>query len=243
MSTTVFDVLSIDRQHSRWETRLEALTPFERHGDLFFKRDDYFAPLGYGGINGAKVRQLTWLTERYLASVKGRRDARPGLLYAGSVKSPQIGRVPAVAKHFGLPSVIVLGSALQTAVRHENVSIAAQFGADFIKAPAPYNPALQSCAKRLLEHSQYKDYYQVEYGLSVEGSPERIESFYRFCAEQVRNLPDEVETLFVPAGSCNTTGLDPLRCGALPPETSEAGHPHRDRTDACGLVRTAPLAA
>jgi hypothetical protein len=203
MNQTIFPVLSIDRARVHWEDFLETLTPVEKVGSMYFKRDDFFAPLGYGGINGAKVRQLTWLTLRYIEAAK--KNASLGLLYAGSVRSPQIGRVPAVAKHFGLPSAIVLGSALQTAIRHENVAIAARFDAAFLKAPAPYNPSLQATAKKLLSEPAYRDYYQVEYGLSVEGSPERIESFYRFCSEQVRNLPDDVETLIVPAGSCNTT--------------------------------------
>lgn len=204
MGQTIFPVLSLDRSLVRWEEQASNLTPFEQHEGLFFKREDYFAPLGYAGINGAKVRQLAWLlVNDYLPRVPP--GGNPGLIYAGSVRSPQIGRVPTVAKHFGLPSIIVLGSHVSTAVKHENVAIAARMGAEFVKAPAPYNPSLQATARKLLAEPAWKDYYQVEYGLSVEGTPERIEAFYRFASGQVSNLPDDVETLLVPAGSCNTT--------------------------------------
>lgn len=198
---TVFPSLSLDRKKVQWEGFLETLTPVERRGDLYFKREDFFAPLGYGGINGAKVRQIVWIVERYLKeSAKGTR----GLLLAGSVRSPQLGRVATVAKHFGIPCQLVIGTTLQSAYpKHENVRIAANLGASFHSIKIAYNPAIQKAARDL--HAKMPGFYLMEYGLSVEGTPERIEGFYRFCSEQVRNLPEEVETILMPAGSCNST--------------------------------------
>jgi len=188
---------------SSWESYLHELTPVHQVGALRFKRDDYFAPLGYGGINGAKVRQIIWLVRDYLEANKGK---QVGLLLAGSVKSPQLGRISTVARYMGIPALLVIGSSPNTAVKNnENVKIAVGMGARFFKAPAPYNPVLQSTARKLKAEPQFRDYYLIEYGLSVDGSTERIESFYRFCAEQVQSIPEDVETLFIPAGSCNTT--------------------------------------
>ena len=59
--------------------------------------------------------------------------------------------------------------------------------------------------KKLKESPALSDHLLLEYGLSVDGTPERIESFYRFCSEQVRTIPDDVDMLLMPAGSCNTT--------------------------------------
>ncbi len=199
MSQTIFPRLSLDRSVIHWEDHIDALTPVEEHVGLYWKRDDYFAPLGYGGVNGAKVRQILWVITRYLET----KPKNPGILLAGSVKSPQLGRVAAVAKHFGIPCLLVIGSKPETAYKHNsNVQIAATLGAEFATAKAPYNPALQAEAKRL--HAQRPDYYLVEYGLSIDGTPERIESFYRFASEQARSIPDDTETLLLPLGSCNT---------------------------------------
>lgn len=198
---SIFPVLSLDRRLIRWEDHGLELTPVERRGTMWFKREDYYAPLGYGGINGAKVRQIVWLVQRYLEQ----QPKKPGLLLAGSVRSPQLGRVSSVAKHFGLPALLVIGSQVRTAIKHENVKIAVNMGAAFSTTRVAYNPALQRAARDLHARPEYSDYYLLEYGLSVEGSPERVEGFYRFCSEQVRSIPDDCETIFMPAGSCNST--------------------------------------
>lgn len=203
MTSTIFDVLSIDRTKSKWEEKLYAPTPVELVQGLYFKREDKFAPLGYGGVNGGKVRQIVYVVDRYLKGLKA--GAKPGLLMAGSVKSPNLGRVAAVAKHFGIPSTIVMGANPATAYhKHENVRIAANLGASFHSTKVAYNPAIQRAARQLHELPTHQDHYLVEYGLSLEGTAARIEAFYKFCSEQVKNLP-LVETLLVPAGSCNTT--------------------------------------
>ena len=41
------------------EDHLLDLTPVENIGGMWWKREDKFAPLGYGGINGSKLRQLS----------------------------------------------------------------------------------------------------------------------------------------------------------------------------------------
>src|SRR5581483_1933180 len=95
---------------------------------------------------------------------------------------------------------------VESAIKHnENVRIAAQLGAYFWRSQAPYNPALQRMARELHAKPEFANYYLIEYGLSVDGAPARIEAFYRFCSEQARSIPDDVDTLLVPAGSCNTT--------------------------------------
>ena len=63
---SVFDVFSINRNKVRWEDYLYRLTPVEhiKNKDgksCYFKREDYFAPLGYHGINGSKLRQAIYL--------------------------------------------------------------------------------------------------------------------------------------------------------------------------------------
>ncbi len=206
MSRSLFPVLSLDRAISRWEETCTVDSPVEAHGSLRFKREDYFAPLGYGGINGAKVRQMLWLITRYLRDAPA--SCKRGLIYAGSVKSPQLGRVAGVAAHFGIGSLLVIPSKLESAYankKNANVIIAANMGAEFHTAAAPYNPVLQATAKRLAKEEPYRDYLLLGYGLAVDGTDAVVEEYYRFCSEQARSIPDDVETLILPAGSCNTT--------------------------------------
>ena len=61
--------------------KLTEITPVEDHEGLWFKREDKFAPLGYGGINGSKLRQLIWMLERHKEKV---------ILSAANPRSPQV---------------------------------------------------------------------------------------------------------------------------------------------------------
>ena len=56
MIDTTFETCSLDRKLIHWEDHIHDLSPVEQHGGLFFKREDFFAPLGYGNINGSKLR-------------------------------------------------------------------------------------------------------------------------------------------------------------------------------------------
>ena len=63
---TIFQTLSLDRSQIHWEEQLLELTPVEEVGGVWFKREDYFAPLGYSGINGSKLRQCIYLIDEYV---------------------------------------------------------------------------------------------------------------------------------------------------------------------------------
>jgi hypothetical protein len=44
-----------------WAEKLYDITSVESIGGMWWKRDDLFAPLGTGNINGSKLRQLIWV--------------------------------------------------------------------------------------------------------------------------------------------------------------------------------------
>lgn len=186
--------------HTRWEDHLYDLTPVERRGGLYFKREDAFAPLGSGGLNGGKLRQCIHLL--YWAQRRG----ATGVISAASVKSPQISMSTAVAKHFDMDAVQVIGATTpRAALKHENVAIAARLGARFAVNSVAYNPALQRRARAELEAAAPGRYYLLPYGISIpDAAPrEEIEAFHYLGANQVRNLPP-CDTLILPAGSCNS---------------------------------------
>lgn len=178
------------------------LTPFEQHAGIHWKREDYFAPLGYGGPNGSKLRQLLHLINGYVS-----KGGNAGLVTGASVLSPQLSMSALVSKHYGLPATLVLGGTKpETAIKHENVAIAAEAGAAFVFTPVGYNPAIQRAVKDLSGSERYKDHYRLCYGITTpeNATDDDIRAFHEVGAYQVRNLPGHIKILAMTAGSCNS---------------------------------------
>lgn len=196
---TIFPTLSLDRNQIRWEDYLYSYTPVENHAGVYFKREDFFAPLGYNGVNGSKLRQLIYVINR------GVNNGATRLISGASVKSPQLSMSTVVAAHFGIPTELILGATYSdTAGRHPNVQVASRFGADFRIIPVAYNPALQREVKK--QQELHPEAMTVEYGITLDHKKNPaadIAAFHELGANQLRNIP-EVEELIVPAGSCNT---------------------------------------
>jgi len=194
---------SIFKQHqltrtafNQWEDHLADLTPWESHRGIWFKREDKFAPLGYGGPNGAKLRQLIWYVNRF-------REGKTHIVTGASIQSPQLSMSAIVGAHYGLPARQVVYSKPETILRHPNPRIAHGFGAVFEYASGPYNPILQRKVEDLTRPSSLV----VEYGITVPHDrypAEDVRRFHEVGAWQVSNMPEQVEELIVPAGSCNS---------------------------------------
>ena len=165
------------------------LTPWEQHDGLWLKRDDKFAPLGYGGPNGSKLRQLLFLFAQRGNAVR--------VLTGASALSPQHSMTAFVSWVFGLPSTHVV--AVQDVTKHPNTLIASWFGAQFHHIKVGYNPMIQREVQRLAGAG----FFVVPYGITTE-DPRLVPPFHTVGARQVSNIPPEVSTLYVPAGSCNT---------------------------------------
>lgn len=199
---SVFPVQSLSRSEVRWEEYLNTLTPITRINGRAYKREDFFAPLGYGGINGSKLRQLVYLVERYR-----QHGGRAGLITGASVLSPQISMAALVARHYELPALMVLGgSKPETSIKHENVAIAARAGATFSYVPVGFNPTLQRSVGKLATEPQLKDYFRLHYGITTPEAASNwdVAEFHAVGAPQARNIPDDIEHLIMPAGSCNS---------------------------------------
>jgi hypothetical protein len=202
MNGSVFPAATLSRDVCRWEDTLDWLTPVENRGGMLYKREDYYAPLGYGGINGAKLRQLIYLINRYVNE-----GGTSGVITGASVLSPQLSMCTLVARHFGLPATMVLGATKpSSAARHENVAIASLAGADFIFTPVGFNPALQRSVRDIAATEPMAGRYRLEYGISthVDASAADVEAFHRIGARQAENVPEGVHTIVMPAGSCNS---------------------------------------
>lgn len=195
----------MDRSKMKWEDSLYLQTPVQRIGDIYMKREDFYAPLGYGGINGSKLRQAIWLFSEYTKKVQGGKY----LISGTSVKSPQLPMGSAVAEHFGYGSIHVIGATNPvSAFERDMVKMATWFGAEFDFIQVAYNPALKKRIRQILEKKKHaKDFY-LEYGITLDHhlhTPELIEAFHRIGAEQVKNIPDDIENIIIPSGSGNST--------------------------------------
>jgi len=193
---TIFDKLSLSRDTVKWEDYLGTLTPWENRNGIWFKREDYFAPMGYGGPNGSKMRQLIWYVNRF-------RAGKTHIVTGASIQSPQLSMSAIVGAHYGLRARQVVYSKEHTVLKHENPRIAYGFGAEFEYASGPYNPIIQRKVKDLTQDKSLV----VEYGITVPHDrypADDVRKFHEVGANQVSNLPDEVETLIMPAGSCNS---------------------------------------
>lgn len=196
MNDSIFTVKSLDRNVIKWEDHLATHTPWENHRGIWFKREDYFAPLGYGGPNGSKMRQLVWYVNKF-------RAGKSHIVTGASIQSPQLSMSAIVGQHYGLPARQIVYSKPDTILRHENPNIAHGFGAEFEYASGPYNPILQ---RKVVDLTQ-PDSLIVEYGITVPHDrydPEIVRKFHEVGANQLNNIPEEVTRLIVPAGSCNS---------------------------------------
>lgn len=204
MNGTIFPHTAIDRRSLRWEDHSGVLTPITAgESGVLYKREDFFAPLGYGGINGSKLRQLVHLVGNQMKA----NPETKGIITGASVLSPQLSMSALVAQHYGLDITIVLGATKpETAPRHENVAIARAAGASFRYIPVGFNPALQREVRVAQAEPAYANYYRLCYGITTpeDATDTEVEAFHAVGAPQVGNIPASVRTLTMTAGSCNS---------------------------------------
>lgn len=196
IETSVVPVYSLDRNIIKWEDYLGVLTPWENHKGVWFKREDYFNVFGYGGPNGSKLRQLIWYVNKF-------KQNRTHIVTGASIQSPQLSMSAIVGAHYGLKARQIVYSKPETVLRHENPRIAYGFGAEFEYANGPYNPILQRMVQDLTKPTSLV----VEYGITVPHDrypAEYVQKFHEVGAHQVSNMPDDIDTLIMPAGSCNS---------------------------------------
>lgn len=167
-----------------WHDSIYNPTPVENIGGLWFKREDKFSPDGMH--NGSKFRQLIWLFSR---------AKFPGVVSGAVTGSPQLPMVAACAKHYGMECVQFTGARKNMAVSGEKL------GAKTKLVNPGYGPLLNTRAR---DFARKHGWLQIETNITVTTGNADIEAFHRVGSEQVRNLPDHIETLIVPAGSRNS---------------------------------------
>ena len=185
-----------------WENNLFDLTPVEEVLGIKFKREDKFAPLGYGNINGSKARQCLHLMNRWVEAS----PSMEGVVSGSVVGSPQHPFISSMCKHFNKRCVIFVGA--KNYLEHNYARHAYRLGAEINVSKIGYAKALQKkCVDFKREEQKRGNHWKMlELNITVLAKHgfKKIEAFHRIGAEQVRNIPDDIETLIVPSGSCNS---------------------------------------
>lgn len=149
------------------------VTPIERHGDIWIKRDDLFE---IGGVRGGKVRTCFVLAQ----------GAR-GLVTAGSRASPQINIVASIGRHMGIP---VRAHCPMGALSPELLS-AQEKGAEIIQHRAGHNVVIIARAR---EDADARGWTEIPFGM------ECSEAVYQ-TSQQYVDIPRDVKRIVVPVGS------------------------------------------
>jgi len=175
------------------------LTPVIEKNNIYYKRDDLFSP--YGDVNGGKVRQAIALFERY-------KDKWPGVIASVSVHSPTGPVISRVAKAFNKPCIIAIGGTKPELLdKLPMMKLAKHFGAEVrIVAGHGMKTAINA---RVNEICKQNDYHNIDYSHHISYDNELM---FDTNAQQVENIPDEIDTLVMSCGvgiqfSCVLKGL------------------------------------
>lgn len=149
------------------------VTPVERAGDYWFKRDDLFC---VGGVQGGKVRTCWHLAQ-----------GAKGLVTAGSRMSPQCNIVAHVAKALGIPCRIHVPSGDLS----PELKAAEAVGAEVVQHRPGYNTVIIARAR---EDAAARGWMEIPFGMECAEAAKQT-------ASQARTIPAEAKRLVVPVGS------------------------------------------
>lgn len=157
----------------------ENVTPVQKVGGIWIKRDDLFE---INGSRGGKARSC------YAICKKGVENGYKGFVTAGSKKSPQVQIVSFLAKMYGVP----FRAHIPSGEYGYEIEVAKSNGAEIIQHKAGYNNVIIARAR---EDAEELGYLNVPFGMECE------EAVYQ-TATQVANLKGvPFKRLVVPVGS------------------------------------------
>jgi 1-aminocyclopropane-1-carboxylate deaminase/D-cysteine desulfhydrase-like pyridoxal-dependent ACC family enzyme len=178
---------------------ITTLTPVEKYGEIWFKRDDKFQPFEDVPVNGGKVRQCLALLMSNAHEIRVKSSAT--VATTSSVHSPQGLIVTRVAKKFRFRTVLILGGTTlrKALVKHRMLRIARELGCDIrIVSKVGYSNVLDA---RLQEIVLRERFFPVLYSMNAKKNRDAI---IDTTAAQCANLPKDIDNLVIPVGSSVT---------------------------------------
>lgn len=151
-----------------------ALTPVERRGRFWLKRDDLFE---FGGARGSKARCAVSMLRRAV-----------GCCVAGNRLSPMVSRVARVAHRLGVPCRAHVAPSKALSVEEQD---AVAHGAELVKHRVGYLSALKAKAR---EDARRLGWVEVPFGFECS-------AYVTETRLQARNLPPAARRVVVTVGS------------------------------------------
>lgn len=149
------------------------LTPVERRGFLWLKRDDLFY---VAGVRGGKARTCWALAQ-----------GAPGLVTAGSRSSPQVNIVAQIARHLRIPC----RAHTPQGPLSEELVLARDAGAEIVQHPAGYNNVITARAR---DDAKVRGWREIPFGMECWEAVRQTQA-------QVENLPREAKRIVISVGS------------------------------------------
>ena len=170
------------------------ITPIELIDNIYYKRDDYFKPFGDYHVNGGKVRQALIMFEKYIDDIQSKHNN--GVITAGSVHSPQSANIAKVAELHEVKCITCVGGTKpENLDNHHMMRLTKHYGCEIkIVAGHGMSNVIHARMRKLAEENGYM---VIEQGELLEKNPS--EMFYA-TADQVENIPDELDNLVVASG-------------------------------------------
>lgn len=170
------------------------LTPVELHGDIYFKRDDKFAPFGNNKVNGGKLRQCALLFE------KNKNLVVNGVITATSMLSPQAPIVSELCKYYDVPCTIYYGGTSYEKLKTMPYPLYCWSNQANIEIPCKCarQSTLQYHVNKRVEKTNELN---VKYGMDLE---DNLDVFIDSTAKQVKNIPNNLDNLVISCGSAIT---------------------------------------
>lgn len=184
----------LEGKNRRIQEKLTELTPVEKRGDIWFKRDDLFE---YAGMKGGKVRTcLAYILDEMATRKNHRKRGIKGVISGGSRSSPQVQIVGTLATDLGLEARLhlpkgKLPSYIEKACKGH-----------IVKQWFPgYNHVISARVNEdtqtLNESGGNNEWLEIPFGMELEKAVD-------LTAEQVKNLPFDdpaFRRIVVPVGS------------------------------------------
>ena len=169
------------------------LTPVEKYGIFFLKRDDKFQPFPDLPINGGKIRQSLLLFHDNYHIIKNHYNNTVGT--ASSVHSPQGIIVTRSAKEFGFKTILGFsGTDREKSIKtHKFLQLAHHLGADIRMYKGGFNSIILNQLRK-----DVRNLYLVKFGINLANNPGAI---LLSTSYQVQNIPDNLDFLVIPVGS------------------------------------------
>ena len=170
------------------------ITPIELIDNIYYKRDDYFKPFGDYHVNGGKVRQALIMFEKYIDDIQSKHNN--GVITAGSVHSPQSANIAKVAEFHQVECITCVGGTKpENLDKHHMMKLTKHYGCEVkIVAGHGMSNVIHARMRKLAEDNGYM---VIEQGELLQKNP--LDMFYA-TADQVENIPDELDNLVVATG-------------------------------------------